>query len=254
MIKSGCALFIVSMSLFLIGCAQTGEVEMKSQSFLPPGHHPQAFEKEITRTVSCRYLLFLPEDFGTTEKKWPLILFLHGVGQWGNDLEKVKELGLPKIVENQKDFPFIVVSPQCPENEMWASDVLIPLINEVANQNSVDMDRIYVTGLSMGGGGTWHLACEYPDRFAAIAPICGWGTLEKARNLKNVPVWAFHGAKDNVVPVKRSEDMVQAVKDCGGNARLTIYPEAGHDSWTETYNNEELYDWFLKHRRVSDVK
>ena len=248
--KAAYLLCFVFTASFLIGCTQTGEVEIKSQLFLPPGHHPQEFEKEITRTVGCKYLLFLPEDFGATEKQWPLILFLHGMGQWGSDLEKVKEHGLPKIVEGQRDFPFIVVSPQCPENEIWSNDVLINLIDEVTCRNPVDMDRIYVTGLSMGGGGTWHLACEYPDRFAAIAPICGWGSPEKACNLKNVPVWAFHGAKDKVIPIELSEQMVQAVKDCGGNAQLTVYPEAGHDSWTETYNNQELYDWLLEHRRA----
>ena len=249
--KTSFILLIVCVSFFLIGCTKTGKVEIKSQSFLPSGHHPQVFEKEITRTVSCKYLLFLPEGFGATKKQWPLILFLHGMGQWGSDLEKVKKLGLPKIVESKKDFPFIVVSPQCPENEIWSNDVLINLIDEVICRNPVDVDRVYITGLSMGGGGTWHLACEYPDRFAAIAPVCGWGSPEKACNLKNVPVWAFHGAKDKVIPIESSKQMVQAVKDCGGNAKLTVYPAAGHDSWTDTYNNEELYNWLLEHRRIN---
>jgi predicted peptidase len=108
--------------------------------------------------------------------------------------------------------------------------------------------------LSLGGGATWHIASEYPERFAAIAPVCGWGSPAKACNLKDVPVWAFHGAKDKVIPVKGSKEMVQALKDCGGDAKLTVYPDTGHDSWTRTYDNPELYDWFLKHRRDKKVK
>ncbi len=113
----------------------------------------------------------------------------------------------------------------------------------------MDTERIYLTGLSMGGYGTWALAAKYPERFAAIVPICGGGKRFMARSLKDIPVWAFHGAKDNVVPLKESVKMVNAVKALGGNARLTVYPDAGHDSWTETYRNKELYSWFLGHRK-----
>ncbi|MHC4864851.1 MAG: carboxylesterase family protein [Planctomycetota bacterium] len=227
---------------------------MKSLSTLSPGQHPQAFEKTITTTVRCNYLLFLPDDFRQEDQRWPLILFLHGMGQCGDDLEKVKDHGIPKVVEGRTDLPFIVVSPQCPEGQMWRNDVLINLLDEVTGRYPVDEDRMYLTGLSMGGGGTWYLACEYPDTFAAIAPICGWGTPSKAASLKNVPVWAFHGAEDKTIPVKHSEEMVQAVKDSGGDAKLTVYPQAGHDSWTQTYDNRELYDWFLSHRRAKSVK
>ncbi|MHC4156189.1 MAG: carboxylesterase family protein [Planctomycetota bacterium] len=227
---------------------------MESQPALTPGQHGQAFEKTITKTISCQYLLFLPAGYGENERQWPLILFLHGMGQCGSDLEKVKEHGIPKIVEGRKDFAFIAVSPQCPEGEFWSSDVLINLLDEVTSRHAVDPSRIYLTGLSLGGGATWHIACEHPDRFAAIAPICGWGSPAKACNLKDVPVWAFHGAKDKVIPVKGSKEMVQVLKDCGGDARLTVYPETGHDSWTQTYDNQELYDWFLSHRRDKKVK
>ncbi|RKY05749.1 MAG: hypothetical protein DRP66_10235 [Planctomycetota bacterium] len=113
----------------------------------------------------------------------------------------------------------------------------------------VDESRIYLTGLSMGGYGSWSLGCDHPERFAAIAPICGGGEPFFARKLKNTPIWAFHGGKDNTVPLKKSEDMVIAVKKAGGDAKLTVYPQAGHDSWTETYNNPEFYEWFLKHSK-----
>jgi predicted peptidase len=214
-----------------------------------PGQHPQSFEKAITTTVKMQFLLFLPQEYGKTDKKWPLILFLHGSGERGTDLELVKKHGPPKLVENQPDFPFIVVSPQLPKGSGWSPDGLNALLDELLARVSADPDRIYLTGLSMGGYGTWALASQYPERFAAIAPICGGGDTDLACNLKNVPVWAFHGAKDDVVSLKEAEEMVNAVKACGGNVRFTVYPEAGHDSWTETYANPELYQWFLSHRK-----
>ena len=229
---------------------------MKSHSVLPPGQHDQAFEKTITRTLSCKYLLFLPETYGQEQKSWPMILFLHGVGERGNDLKKVKKHGPPKIAEKQKDFPFIVVSPQCPPEQWWPEkvEVLINLLDDIVSRYDVDTDRIYLTGLSMGGYGTWALAVAYPDRFAAIAPICGGGNWLMADRLINVPIWAFHGAKDRGVPLEESQEMVNAVNAKGGSAKLTVYPDAGHDSWTATYNNQELYDWFLKHRKVSKTQ
>jgi predicted peptidase len=132
--------------------------------------------------------------------------------------------------------------------------VLINLLDDIVSRYNVDTERIYLTGLSMGGYGTWTLAAAYPQRFAAIAPICGGGERYMADKFKNVPVWAFHGAKDNVVPPVKSEEMVNAINARGGNARLTVYPDAAHDSWTATYDNPELYDWFLKHRKSRKIK
>ena len=224
---------------------------MKPNLVLPPGQHSQLFEKTITKTVSCQYLLYLPQDYGKKKEKWPLILFLHGAGERGSDLNLVKKHGPPKIVESGKDLPFIVVSPQCPDDRWWPeeNEMLINLLDDVVAKCSVDKERIYLTGLSMGGYGAWALASAYPERFAAITPICGGGRGFMADKLKDVPVWAFHGAKDNVVPLKESEEMVNAVKNRGGDAKLTVYPDAGHDSWTETYNNPQLYEWFLQHRK-----
>ena len=213
------------------------------------GQHPRAFQGTITKTVGCRYLLFLPKQHGTRSERCPLILFLHGAGERGDDLESVKVHGLPKILERRKDFPFMVVSPQCPEDGWWSSEVLNALLDEVMSRYAADEDRIYVTGLSMGGYGTWSLAVEYPHRLAAIAPICGGGIPALACRIKDLPVWAFHGAKDDVVPLRESESMVNSLKECGGNVSFTVYPDADHDSWTPTYDNPALYAWFLKHRR-----
>lgn len=247
---------LVLMFLFWAGCILPEEKIMENLSAMPGGQHPQVFEKTITKTVSCRYLMFLPDGYGEKQQQWPLILFLHGAGERGDNLEKVKVHGPPKIVKDQSDFPFILVSPQCQEDKWWPNevDMLINLLDDVVARYDVDTERIYLTGLSMGGYGTWRLACEYPERFAAIAPICGGGISALADRLKDVPVWAFHGAKDSVVPLKESEDMVNALKACGGDAGLTVYPKAEHDSWTVTYNNKELYNWFLKHRKTRKEK
>jgi len=221
------------------------------------GQSEQMFEKEITKTVSLRYLLYLPKGYGEKkEQKWPLLLFLHGAGERGTDINLVKKHGPSKLIEQGRDFPFIIVSPQCPANAWWTemTDSLAPLLDEVQSKYAVDPDRVYLTGLSMGGFGTWTLACRYPERFAAIAPICGGGEWYLTYRLKNVPVWAFHGAKDPVVPLRESTEMIEALKRTGGDAQLTVYPEAEHDSWTETYNNPKLYDWFLSHRRNAEKK
>jgi predicted peptidase len=211
-----------------------------------------SFEVQITKTVRLNYLLYLPKGYGTDpHKKWPLILFLHGAGERGDDLELVKVHGIPKILKRRKTFPFIVVSPQCSEDAWWPGEVeaLAALLDEVVARYAVDPERVYLTGLSMGGFGAWSLAMARPERFAAVAPICGGGNPGRVCVLKDVPVWAFHGALDPVVPLARSEEMVNALKACGGDVRLTVYPDAEHDSWTRTYDDPELYAWFLRHTR-----
>ncbi len=213
------------------------------------------FRKKVTKVVYCNYLLYLPAEYGQSKEKWPLIMFLHGAGERGNNIEAVKRHGPPKLIKQGKSFDFIIISPQCPKNIWWPekNEVLINLLDDVEAKYRVDSDRVYLTGLSMGGFGTWSLATAYPKRFAAIAPICGGGERHAAYRLKNTPVWAFHGAKDNVVPVEESKQMVDAVNTKGGKAKLTVYPEADHDSWTQTYENPELYQWFLSHR-ITDKK
>ena len=209
------------------------------------------FQKSFTGTIGYNYLLFLPEGYLDSTDNRPLILFLHGAGERGNDLEKVKRHGIPKIVETWDRFPFIAVSPQCPANQYWLADLLNELLDEIEGAHRIDTDRVYLTGISMGGYAAWQTAIEYPDRFAAIAPVCGGGNPDEVCRIRHVPVWAFHGAKDPIVPLSESEEMVNALRKCGGDARLTVYPEAGHDSWTETYNNPGLYEWFMSHSRLA---
>ncbi len=204
------------------------------------------------QNVRLGYLLFLPQSYETNpDEKWPLILYLHGIGERGNDLELVKIHGIPKIVEKQPDFQFVTVSPQCPAETFWWEHhgILKALLDKILAKYTIDKGRIYLTGNSMGGYGTWSLAIANPERFAAIAPICGGGFAEFVCALKDIPVWAFHGAEDEVIRLKESQRMVNALQACGGNVRFTIYPGIGHDSWTQTYNNPALYEWFLQHSR-----
>ena len=215
-----------------------------------PAQAEKAFEKEVMVKVTLNYLLFRPEGYDADKgKKWPLILFLHGAGESGNDLSKVKKHGIAKVVESKSDFPFVAVSPQS-SGRGWNPDALNALLDEVMKENRVDPDRVYLTGLSMGGFGTWSLAAAHPERFAAIAPICGGGNPKEAGKIKDLPIWVFHGDKDQTVPVARSKEMVEALKEAGApEVKFTVYPEAGHDSWTETYDNPELFSWFLAHKR-----
>ena len=200
-------------------------------------------------SVRLRYLLALPEGYDDGDAAWPLVLFLHGAGERGDDLSRVAVHGPPRLVREGHTFPFILVSPQQPEGGWWQADELAALLDEIESTHRVDPDRIYVTGLSMGGFGTWELLQDYPDRFAAAAPVCGGGTPGRICAARDVPIWAFHGGLDDVVPPLRSEEMVRRLERCDGDVRYTLYPEANHDSWTETYANPELYEWLLSHRR-----
>lgn len=235
--------------IFMCGC---NNMQNRQRSAPQIGQHPHSMSRPVTMELD--YLLHLPQDYAANEQSWPLIIFLHGAGERGNDLNKVKAHGPAKLAAEGRDFPFIIASPQCPANQWWPTMVehVMALIDELTEQYRVDESRIYLTGLSMGGFGTWTIASTHPERFAAIAPICGGGQPYTARNIASLPVWAFHGAKDPVVPLQRSQEMVDAVNRAGGNAKLTIYPEAEHDSWTETYNNNELYEWFLSHSKKQD--
>lgn len=203
---------------------------------------------DVTVKVELDYLLALPKGYDQQDK-WPLVLFLHGAGERGDNLELVKRHGPPKLIGEGKAFPFIVVSPQCPKDGWWEPIELTALLDQVVKNHNVDEDRVYVTGLSMGGFGTWRLAAFTPQRFAAIAPICGSGEPYLARRFPHLPTWAFHGAKDKTVPLIRSQLMIDAMKEHGGQPKLTVYPEAAHDSWTETYNNPLFFEWLLLQKR-----
>ena len=211
------------------------------------GQHPHRFSKEVTFTGE--YLLYLPEGYRDSSNEWPLIFFLHGAGERGADISKLEGSGLPRLLRDRSDFPFVVLSPQCPAGQWWSSVLLITLLDDIVDAYRIDRDRVYVTGLSMGGYATWNLACRYPDRFAAAVPICGGGNPHLAQFMKDIPTWIFHGAEDDIVSIGESERMVAALREAGGNVEFTVYPDTGHDSWTETYDNPALYHWLLSHTR-----
>lgn len=229
------------------------------ESAVSGSQSPQHFQAQLSHAANLDYLLFLPEGYSRSDaRRWPLLLFLHGAGERGSNLEKVTVHGPPKLVKTKKDFPFVLVSPQCPDERIWRDDELLAMLDSVIARHNIDPNRVYLTGLSMGGYGSWSLGTRRPDRFAAIAPICGGGDLipvllatsQQKAAFKTLGVWAFHGGKDTVVPLEESQRMTNLLTRAGCNdVKLTVYPDAGHDSWTQAYNDPELWTWMLAHER-----
>ncbi len=203
---------------------------------------------EVHQDFNLTYWVYTPEK--VSEKYyWPVILFLHGSGERGDDPELVKKYGLAKWLDQEKNFPFIVISPQCPADTRWIDliEKLNTLLEHILATYPVDKNRVYLTGLSMGGQGAWCLAAFHPEKFAAVVPICGpiFPDYEKKLcALKNIPVWVFHGEKDEMVSVKNSYRMAEKLQACGGNVRLTIFPDENHFCWDRVYTNPEFYAFF----------
>lgn len=267
--KNGSPIFLYSpyswsrtMSLTLLRAVAilivASSIAYSEEPMAKPKQTVQKLDKKVTKREKATYLLFLPDGYKKRGKeRWPLILFLHGIGERGSDPWKVKAHGPPKVVEKMTNFPFVVVSPQCPDGQWWSSETLIALLDDVMDRYKIDSTRVYLTGLSMGGFGAWSLALEYPERFAAVAPICGGGNprytmsydASRKAALQALPFWVFHGDKDTAVTLDESERMVTALKKFRCDVKFTVYPGVGHDSWTPTYANPELYEWFLKQQR-----
>ncbi len=252
--------FMAFIALVLaMGASSCSTLPGKGTSAAPAMQTPQQFKKKISRTAQLDYLLYLPERYQKSGDKWPLMLFLHGAGERGTNLGKVTVHGPPKLVqEGQKYFPFVLISPQCPPGRTWRDDELLALLDHVIAKHNIDTNRVYLTGLSMGGYGTWSLGTKYPERFAAIAPICGGGeqihillgSAQKKAALSSLGVWAFHGGKDPLVVVEESQRMTNALMRVGcKDVKLTVYPEVAHDSWVNAYNEPQLWNWFLAHER-----
>ncbi|MET0638097.1 MAG: prolyl oligopeptidase family serine peptidase [Chitinophagaceae bacterium] len=209
----------------------------------------QQTAEEFTQTT--RYLLYLPDGYNAdTSQRWPLMMFLHGSGESGNDPEKVKVNGPPKLIAGGRKFPFLVVSPQAASSQDgFQPKVLKAMLDELKQKYRVDPDRVYLTGLSMGGFASWELAQEYPEEFAAVIPVCGGGDTSKCWKLRHMPIWNFHGALDRNVPLASSQRMVDAVRQFNPTIRFTIYPETGHNSWEQAYDTDSLYIWMLSQKK-----
>ncbi|WP_426107426.1 prolyl oligopeptidase family serine peptidase [Massilia sp. TSP1-1-2] len=217
---------------------------------LPAMAKSRATKLVSTVTSTLPYLRFLPKGYSAKGPGVPLILFLHGSGERGTDLEKVKAWGPPAIAEKDEDFPFIVLSPQLAEGEAWHALALKGLLDQVLRKYNVDRTRVYLTGLSLGGYGAWDLASRYPDYFAAVAPICGGGIARGVASMRAIPTWVFHGKMDDAVPEEESARMVAALQAAGGDVRYTVLPEGGHvDAWVHAYGKAGLFEWLLKQSR-----
>lgn len=214
------------------------------------------FTGTITEEFQLAYYLYLPPSYQQSEtERWPLLLFLHGAGERGTDLSLVGKHGPVQQVREGRDFPFLIAAPQCPEHQTW--DRLLPqldlFLEELLAKYRVDVERIYLTGLSMGGFGTWHWAVHQPRAFAALVPICGgtWPLLgfpQRIAVLQELPIWAFHGADDQVIPAARTEELVEVLQELGAPVRYTKYAGVGHHSWERAYNEPELIPWLLQQR------
>lgn len=203
------------------------------------------------RYFNFNYVKYLPKNYDETEK-YPLVFFLHGAGERGDDLDVASRHGFMKHVrEDGTEYPFVFIAPQCPYKKYWGcyTESLIAFLDYICEELPIDKNRIYLTGLSMGGTGTWMLAMAAPDRFAAIAPVCGSGIYWYGEVLKDTPICMYHGDCDDVVPITESVNMLKSVNRHGGNAQLKICYGVEHGAWDIAYSGYELVDWFLSHKK-----
>lgn len=209
--------------------------------------------------ASVPYLLYLPKDYSADGEPVPVMLFLHGRGESDGPLSRVALWGPPRRVAAGEQMKYLIVSPQCPKESRWTDDDqqkrLLELLEHVRKSFNVDTDRIYLTGLSMGGFGTWRLAADHPEMFAAAAPVCGAGDPANAAKLVDLPIWAWHGTDDTVIPIEKSVEMVEAIKAAGGTkVRFTSLEHIGHGSWQAAYQSSDLYHWFDSQRASQNGK
>ncbi len=204
---------------------------------------------EIFEFEGMQYVVAYPDSYNK-DKKYPLLIYMHGAGTRGTNTELLVKSVFLAGYESQPEHPFLVVMPLCHQNTWFdLFETLKGFMERLRRRPDVDDRRVYLTGASMGGYATWQLAMSMPEVFAAIVPVCGGGMYWNVARLEKVPVWAFHGGKDQTVLPRESEILVERLKQKGGNAKLTIYPENGHNAWTDTYYNSEVYGWLLSHQK-----
>ena len=207
----------------------------------------EILKKEVIKNIKFDYLLYTPENWDES-KKFPLLVFLHGAGERGDDIAFAGRYGPFKYAAEGKNYPFVMVAPQCKSNKYWGNylESLDLFLDDIIEKYNIDEKRIYLTGLSMGGTGTWHWLMASPERFAAAAPVCGTGICWYACRIAHKPIWVTHGTADTVVPYDESVRMIEFLKKSGGEPILTTLEGVGHNAWDYAYT-DELTDWFLKH-------
>ena len=220
---------------------------------LRAGQESLTFHAQVSQLARLPYLLYLPASYDREgAKHWPLLVYLHGGSLRGNDTARLRTMGLPRRLETDANFPFVVVSPLCAEGEIWTdAPVVDALIEHVAREHNVDRDRIYITGHSMGGRGALYYAFRMPDRFAAVAALSPYGPITAwSKRLAQVPLWIVHGAKDEQAPLRDSEQLIEATTNAGGKPRFTSLPDRDH-FLLDWFDRDELFDWLAQHRRDS---
>jgi len=243
------------------GLWKNGQLNGKSKYWLQNGNlqYVLKFRNGLNKhpnNANYNYLTYLPVDYNIdTLQNWPLIIYLHGGSDRGSNLKKLYSSGIPDQIYRGRNFPFVIISPQCPENIRWETENWFePFFKEIIIKYKIDTNRVYLTGFSLGGAGTWYLAAKYPDKFAAIAPISGFTShsdfLDKnISNLFDIPIWAFHGKIDNVVPYEETERIVKKLEKRNHQIKLTVEPNVGHLIHWIIYPDQYLYDWFLKYSK-----
>lgn len=225
--------FRLVATLFLLGCVH---INSQAQNIQPIEHD----------SLPYNYLVHLPEGYDSTDQQYPILFYLHGRSIMGNDLEKVKRYGVIYEIIRGLEIDFVVIAPQCQSG--WNTDRLNELLDHSLATYRIDSCKTYLTGMSMGGYGAWFWAGASPERFAAVAPVCGGGKTKDAPNMKDLPTWVFHGKKDRAVPISESQKMVDALEEAGNEqVDFTIYKEYGHSELIRVFRMEELYEWFLEY-------
>lgn len=208
---------------------------------------------QTKQKAKYNYLLYLPKNYEKQLKKYPLVIYLHGGSQRGNDLNKLKGYGLPAMVDKGKNFNFIIASPQCPDNKYWSTENWFDsLYSDLISKYRIDTNRIYLTGISMGGYGTYIAAMDFPTKFAALAPLCGGcndSDTSKICTINKIPIWTFHGTADDKISIAETQRVVKALQKCNGHIRFTPLPGYGHDIGFLYEKNSQIYGWLLKQKK-----
>lgn len=242
--------WVLGLGVFMAGCA-AGQATLERQQV-------EAFTRESTWDVldmRIDYLLYLPagyDDPGRAGQRWPLIVYMHGVGENGGDATRIANVpGLPQAIEQGLDIPAIVVSPHNTGkfNDLWHTDAMLALIESLEQQYRIDPNRVYLTGISLGGYTAWSMASVNPERYAAIVPVAAWGYPAEIGRMAGVSVWAFHGSNDIIVPARFHRSLVDAHQTAGGDARWTLLEGRGHDAGRDVYTDMAMYEWLLSQRR-----